>query len=130
MKKNLLDERGIKLRLKWLRYFKKYRNIAKTSRYFGISRQTFYKWLKRYKNYDRKSLIDQSRKPKNIKYKITLETYKIIKELRINKQWGPFKISKYLKNERDFNLSPSSIYKILRKNKISRLSLVKKLLKN
>lgn len=127
-----IQKNKIKLRLKYFEYFQKTKNISKTCRHFGISRQTFYKWLKRYLNNNRKTfiLVDQSRKPKNISYKITPEIKKIIRQLRINRFFGPLKISKYLKNNQNFNLSPASIHKILRKMKIGRLYLVKKLIKS
>lgn len=119
----------IKLRSSWFKRFEKTKNISKTCRYFGISRQTYYKWLKRYIKNNSKTLLDHSRKPKNIKYKITPEIKKLIKELRINKFFGPLKISKYLKNKQGFNLSPASIHKILLKIRLNRLYLVKKMIK-
>ncbi|OHB16836.1 MAG: hypothetical protein A2913_00580 [Parcubacteria group bacterium RIFCSPLOWO2_01_FULL_40_65] len=124
-----IKKNQIKLRLRWFEYFKKQKNISKTCRYFGISRQTYYKWLKRYINDDKETLLDLSKKPKNIKYKITPEIKKIIKELRINRFFGAFKISRYLKNNKNFDLGPASINKTLRKMKINRLKLVKKLIK-
>jgi len=38
-------------------------NIAKTCRYFGISRTAFYKWYERYQNYGVEGLKDRSRRP-------------------------------------------------------------------
>ncbi len=130
MKSDQLQDKKVKLRLSWFKYFKKSKNIAKTCRYFGISRQTYYKWLKRYRNYNTNSLMDRSKRPKNIKYKLNLKITKKIKKLRLNNQLGPFKISRYLKNNEQIELSTASIYKILRKMKISRLSSIKKSSKN
>lgn len=124
------NNKKIKLRLSWFKYFEKTKSISKTCRHFGISRQTYYKWSKRYINYDNKTLIDRPRRPKNIKYKINLEIEKKIKDLRVNKFFGPLKISKFLKNNEGFSLSPASIHKTLGKMKISRLSSVKKSIKN
>ncbi len=39
------------------------RNVARTCRYFGISRQAFYKWKRRYEAYGEASLYDRSRTP-------------------------------------------------------------------
>ena len=94
MKQRKNQDKKIKLRLNWFRYLDKTKNVAKTSRYFGVSRQTLYKYLKRYINYGKKGLLDQSKVPKNIRYIIPLEIKKLVKELRINKLWGPLKISK------------------------------------
>ncbi len=38
-------------------------NIAKTCRYFGISRTAFYKWYERYQNYGVEGLKDRSCRP-------------------------------------------------------------------
>ena len=56
-----------KKRLKWMDYYRSCNNVALTCRYFGISRKTFYKWLKRYNPNDLTSLEEQSRKPKTIR---------------------------------------------------------------
>ena len=38
-----------KQRLKWFDYYHSHgRNVARTCRYFGISRQTFHRWRRRY----------------------------------------------------------------------------------
>ena len=38
-------------------------NVAKTCRYFGISRTAFYRWYKRYQRYGEEGLKDHSRRP-------------------------------------------------------------------
>jgi len=38
-------------------------NVAKTSRYFGISRNTFYKWYRRFEKLEEDGLKDRSRHP-------------------------------------------------------------------
>ena len=39
--------REAKKRLKWFDYYHRTRNARKTSRYFGISPQTFYRWKRK-----------------------------------------------------------------------------------
>src|SRR5262245_19773161 len=39
------------------------RNVARTCRHFGISRQAFYKWKRRYDTYGEAGLCDRSRTP-------------------------------------------------------------------
>ena len=39
------------------------RNVARTCRHFGISRQAFYKWQKRYADYGVARLTDRPRRP-------------------------------------------------------------------
>ncbi|MBI2669816.1 MAG: helix-turn-helix domain-containing protein [Candidatus Yanofskybacteria bacterium] len=55
-----------KLRLGWFEHTQeKTYNIAKTCRYYGISRQTYYKWLWRYNSLGKKGLVNQSKRPLN-----------------------------------------------------------------
>ncbi len=56
-----------KKRLKWMDYHRLCRNAALTCRYFGISRKTFHKWLKRYNPDNLISLEEQSRRPKKLR---------------------------------------------------------------
>ena len=51
-------------RLRWFDYYRAHgNNGALTCRYFGISRQTFYRWKRRYDPGDLKSLEDGSHRP-------------------------------------------------------------------
>ncbi|MGC1930227.1 MAG: helix-turn-helix domain-containing protein, partial [Candidatus Nitrosopolaris sp.] len=60
---------------------------------FGVSRETWYKWKRRYDAYGIDGLKNQSRKPHNIKYvKVTEELVKIILELQLNSRFGPSRI--------------------------------------
>jgi len=45
---NIKHQQDITRKLKILNYAKKIGNIAKTCRYFGICRETFYKWKRIY----------------------------------------------------------------------------------
>jgi len=80
-----------KLRLKWMDFYHRTNNASLVSRYFGISRKTFYYWKKRYNPYNLKTLEDRSRAPiKRRKPEITyLEEQRIIslrkKHLRYSK---------------------------------------------
>ena len=40
--------RVAKVRLAWMDYYRTTENVALTCRHFGISRQTFYRWQRRY----------------------------------------------------------------------------------
>ncbi len=56
--------RAAQLRLKWIAHYQtRGRNAALTCRYFGISRQTFYRWWRRYDPHDLSHLEDRSRRP-------------------------------------------------------------------
>jgi transposase len=61
---------------------------------FGVSRETWYKWKRRYDAYGIDGLKDQSRKPHNVKnVKVTEELEKLILELRLNNRFGPMSIT-------------------------------------
>ena len=55
-----------KKRVGWFDYYRECGNVAKTCRRFGISRNTFHKWKRRYSPYLLSSLEDQSRRPRRV----------------------------------------------------------------
>jgi len=55
--------REAKVRLSWIEYYEKVKNISKTCRHFGISRNTFYKWFRRYERYGLIGLLDRPKTP-------------------------------------------------------------------
>ena len=57
---------------------------------FGVSRESWYKWKRRYDAYGIDGLKDQSRKPHNIKHlRVTEELEKIILGSRLSNKFGP-----------------------------------------
>src|SRR5712692_7076714 len=52
--------REARVRLAWMDFYRRCRNVARTGRHFGISRQTFYRWQRRYDAYDLTTLEAQS----------------------------------------------------------------------
>ena len=56
--------REARQRLRWMEHFETHgRNAALTCRYFGISRQTFYRWRRRYDPHRLESLEERSHQP-------------------------------------------------------------------
>jgi putative transposase len=55
--------RAAQVRLAWMDFHRRTQNVALTCRHFGISRQTFYRWLKRYEPWDLTSLEERSHCP-------------------------------------------------------------------
>lgn len=68
-------------------------NVAAACRYYGISRQTFYRWLGRY---EEQGLRDGSSRPHNSPNATHTEIVGKIIYLRQNYHFGPSKISVYL----------------------------------
>lgn len=72
-----------KQRLKWMDYYRQCQNVAKTCRYFGIARKTFYHWHKRYDPQNLLTLEEYSRRPKRVRqWQVTREEESRIKVLR------------------------------------------------
>ena len=63
-------QQDIARKLKVLKYAQETGNIAKTCRYFGICRQTFYTWQKLFAVHGEKGLIDSRPCPENHKLRI------------------------------------------------------------
>jgi transposase len=92
---------------------------------FGVSRQTCYKWKRRYDTSGLDGLKNQSRKPHNIKnVRVTEELEKIILELRLNNRFGPMRIRFRLKRKYGVSLGTKTIYNLLKRPKSNALFVV------
>lgn len=61
-------QQDIARKLRVLKHVQEIGNIAKTCRYFGICRQTFYTWQKLFAAHGEKGLVDSRPCPENINY--------------------------------------------------------------
>src|SRR6266849_1130106 len=59
--------REARVRLAWMDFYRRCRNVARTGRHFGISRQTFYRWQRRYDPYDLTTLEGRSHRPRRLR---------------------------------------------------------------
>ena len=85
-------------RLKVLRRASEYsRNVARTCRHFGLSRQAFYKWKKRYEEFGEAGLCDRPRAPHRSPRATPPEVVSKILYLRQHYHFGPGRIAAYLK---------------------------------
>jgi hypothetical protein len=62
--------RGARVRLAWMDFYRGCDNVAHTCRHFGISRQTFYRWQRRYDPYDLTTLEERSHRPRQCRLPI------------------------------------------------------------
>jgi transposase InsO family protein len=97
------------------------RNVAPTCRHFGISRQAFYKWKRRYEQYGEAGLGDRPRTPHRSPQSTPREVVSKILYLRQNYHFGPGKIADYLKRFHSVSVARSSVHRILGKHGMSRL---------
>ena len=84
-------------RFKVLQAGERSRNVARTCRHFGISRQAFYKWKRRYEQHGEAGLGDRPRTPHRSPRSTPREVVSKILYLRQNYHFGPGKIADYLK---------------------------------
>jgi transposase-like protein len=59
-------QRDIKRKLAVLEHAEQSSNVSKTCRYFGISRDTFYRWKKNYQERGEEGLVNTKPCPKNL----------------------------------------------------------------
>lgn len=96
-------------------------NVSATCRYYGISRQCFYKWRNRYNEYGETGLRDRSSRPHHSPNETDTEVVGKIMYLRQNYHFGPHKISMYLKRYHGIEISPSGVWRILKRLGMNRL---------
>lgn len=96
-------------------------NVSQTCRYFGITRQTFYIWLRRYEEKGLEGLRDKSSRPHVSPNATNAEVVGKIIYLRQNYHFGPHKIAMYLKRYHEVTISPSGVWRILKRLDLNRL---------
>jgi transposase len=117
-----VQQRKIRHRLAVLRHAEEVTgNVAATRRYYGISRQCFYKWLRRYEELGEDGLRDGSSKPLHSPNETSGEVVGKIVYLRRHYHFGPNKIAMYLKRYHDITISSSGVWRILHRLDMSRL---------
>ena len=98
-------------------------NVAKTCRCYGITRQAYYKWLRRYEEHGLDGLRDRSRRPHVSPNATKDEVVGKIVHLRQSYHFGPHKIAMYLKRYHDIQISPSGIWRMPSSLWVSRMGL-------
>jgi transposase InsO family protein len=95
-------------------------NVALTCRYYGIS-QVFYKWRRRYDQHGLDGLRDRSHRPHLSPNATRTEVVGKIIYLRQHYHFGPAKIAMYLKRYHEVQISPSGVWRILKRLELNRL---------
>ena len=104
-----------KKRLKRFDYYQSHgQNARETCRHFNISPDTFYRWKKRYRPDDLRSLEERSHRPRHVRQPTwSIETTTAVQELReAYPRWGKAKLARLLQ-ERDINISESMVGRII-----------------
>jgi transposase InsO family protein len=96
-------------------------NVSKTCRYFGISRETYYKWKRDYEAKGEEALINSKPCPQNPKIRIAPEIEEKILHLRKTYYLGQLRISWYLQRYHGIKVSPGGVYSVLKRNGLNKL---------
>ena len=121
MSEPMLD-RVVRHRLAVLRHAEEVTgNVAMTCRYYGITRQSFYTWKRRFDDDGPDGLRPRSRRPKVSPNATHVDVVGKILYLRQNYHFGPGKISMYLARYHDVTISHSGVWRILKRLDLNRL---------
>src|SRR5574337_1362499 len=107
--------RPAQLRLQWMSHYLQHgRNAAFTCRHFGITRQTFYRWWRRYDPHELTSLEDRSHRPHHRRRPTwtAAQTQAVLDLRREYPRWGKDKLAVLLARK-GFRLSTSMVGRIL-----------------
>lgn len=103
-------------RLKWMDFYRAHGdNASLVCRHFGISRDTFYRWRRRYDPLDLSTLENRSTAPKSRRTPTTpLESERLVLRLRdANPEWSKYKLSVVAVRDHGVSVSPSTVGRIL-----------------
>lgn len=106
--------RAAQVRLAWMDFYGRTGNVALTCRHFGISRQTFYRWSRRYDPLDLTSLEERSHCPRHRRqptWSFLLESKVLRLRLRFPR-WGKDKLAVLVRQQGEA-VSTSMVGRIL-----------------
>jgi transposase len=104
-------------RLAWMICYEETGSAQEVCRKFGISRKTFYKWLKRYRQSqgDTGSLADQSRRPHHFPNATPESSVLLLKRVKDQTGYGQRRLKQYLEEKHNIRISERTIWKLLKR---------------
>ncbi len=104
-------------RLAWMICYEETGSAQEVCKRFAISRKTFYKWLKRYRQSagDTKSLTDQSRRPHHFPSATPASSVELLRRLKEQTGFGQRRLKAILQEKHNITISERTIWKILKK---------------
>lgn len=115
------DQREIARRLCILRHADESGHVAKTCRYFGISRSSLYRSRRAYAKYGDSGLINRPLIPKWHANRTPVEIEEKGLHLRRKYHLGPMRIVWYLARYHDIKISDATVSRMLKRNGVNRL---------
>lgn len=109
-----------KKRLRWMDYYRKCGNAALTCRHFGISRQCFHTWKRRYNPYRLESLEEKSRRPKRTRHwEVSRnEEFRILRLRKAHLRYGKEKLKVLYQKEYQETISSWKIQRVIEKHHV------------
>lgn len=111
--------RAARQRLQMLQWYEDHgRNARLTCRHFGVSPDTFYRWLRRYRAGGVRALEDRSRRPRRVRRPTWSRalTLAVLQLREAHPRWGKAKLAVLLRQQ-GFTCSTSMVGRILRRLK-------------
>jgi len=115
------DQREIQRKLRVLRHAERTCQVAKTCRYFGIGRASFYRWKRAYKRDGEAGLANAKPIPKSSPNQTPPEVEEKVLHLRRKYHLGPERIMWYMARYHAVRMSDATVYRILRRHGLNRL---------
>lgn len=127
MKKKTSLSQSAQLRLRWIGHYEQVtKKVAPTCRYFGISRGTFYLWYHRYLSLGVEGLNNKSSRPHKIQRWLPRDIIETILALRLQRHYGPTRMSWYLRQKYNWYISKNTIWRLYREHGLQKLKYKKK----
>ena len=113
--------REAKKRLRWMDHHARHGNASLTCRYFGISRETFYRWKRRFNPRNLSSIEDRSCRPLRVRLPTwTRDEIEAVASIRQEfPKWGKEKLHRLLTKYKKIHIPVSRIGRILKNLKES-----------
>lgn len=114
------DQREIQRKLRILQHAEATGHVAKTCRYFGVGRSSFYRWRQAYAEQGEAGLVNAPPIPKWHANRTPLEIEEKVLHLRRKYHLGPIRIVWYLERYHDIKISDATVSRILKRNGMNR----------
>jgi len=122
MEKQIVLDPRARLRLRWIQHYEQVtKKVGPTCRYFGIARGTFYCWYHRYLSLGVVGLKNKSCRPHKIKRWLPRDIRETIIQLRLQRKYGPDRMSYYLKQKHNWFVSKNTIWRLYKEHGLNRL---------
>ena len=115
------DKQEVARKLKVLRHAEVSGHVARTCRYFGIGRASFYRWQAAYRARGEAGLVNGKPIPRNPANQTSPEITEKVLHLRQTYHLGPIRIVWYLARYHGIKISGAGVYRILKRHNLNRL---------